>query len=118
MSDATGALVLLAELPPAKRILGDKGYDADWLRNEPKARSLRVCIPAGSKRRRPATHNRTRQKKQCRIENTLARLKACGGITMRYTLRGDLFLSTIALAAAVIFGCSCEFEAQAARQKG
>ncbi len=32
MSDARGALVLLAELPAAKRILGDRGYDADWLR--------------------------------------------------------------------------------------
>ncbi len=31
-SDARGALVLLAELPAAKRILGDRGYDADWLR--------------------------------------------------------------------------------------
>jgi transposase len=28
MSDAKGALVLLSELPPAKRLLGDKGYRA------------------------------------------------------------------------------------------
>ena len=28
MNDARGALVVLAELPPAKRILGDKGYRA------------------------------------------------------------------------------------------
>ena len=34
MSDAKGALVLLAELPRAKRLLGDKGYDAAWLREE------------------------------------------------------------------------------------
>ncbi len=38
MSDPRGALVLLAELPAAKRILGDRGYDADWLRDELKAR--------------------------------------------------------------------------------
>ena len=38
MSDARGALVLLAELPAAKRILGDRGYDADWLCDELKAR--------------------------------------------------------------------------------
>jgi IS5 family transposase len=37
VSDAKGALMLLAELPPAKRLLGDKGYGADWLRNELKA---------------------------------------------------------------------------------
>lgn len=103
MSDAKGALVFLAELPPAKRVLGDKGYDADWLRNELKARGLRVCIPARSKRRHPATHNRKLYKKRCRIENAFARLKDWRGIAMRYTRCGGLFLSAIALAAAVIF---------------
>ena len=103
MSDAKGALVLLASLPPAKRLLGDKGYDADWLRDELKARGIRVCIPARSKRRRPATHNRKLYKKRCRIENAFARLKDWRGIAMRYTRCGDLFLSAIALAAAIIF---------------
>ncbi len=103
MSDTRGALVLVAELPPAKRILGDKGYDADWLRDELKSRGLRVCIPARSKRRHPASHNRRLYKKRCRIENAFARLKDWRGIAMRTTRCGDLFLSAIALAAAVIF---------------
>lgn len=51
MSDAKGALVLLANLPPAKRLLGDKGHDADWLRDELKDRGSRTCIPARSGRR-------------------------------------------------------------------
>ena len=58
MSDAKGALVLLAEMPPAKRLIGDKGYDADWLRDELRARGVRVCIPARGGRRRPTSHNR------------------------------------------------------------
>ena len=103
MSDARGALVLLAEMPRAKRLIGDKGYDADWLRDELKARSVRVCIPARSGRNRPASHNRKLYKKRCRIENAFARLKDWRGIAMRYTRCGDLFLSAIALAAAVIF---------------
>jgi transposase len=103
MSDAKGALVLLAEMPRAKRLLGDKGYDADWLRDELKARGVRVCVPARSGRNRPATHNRKLYKKRCRIENAFARLKDWRGIAMRYTRCGDLFLSAIALAAAVIF---------------
>jgi transposase len=41
MSDARGALVLLASLPSA-RLLGDKGFDANWLRAELRARSLWV----------------------------------------------------------------------------
>ena len=84
-SDAKGALVLLAELQPAKRLLGDKGYDADWLREELKSRSLRVCIPARGKRERPASHNRRLYKKRCRIENAFARLKDWRGIAMRLT---------------------------------
>jgi transposase len=103
MSDAKGALVLLAEMPGAKRLIGDKGYDADWLRDELKTRGLRVCIPARSGRNRPASHNRKLYKKRCRIENTFARLKDWRGIAMRTTRCGDLFLSAIALAAAVIF---------------
>ena len=102
MSDAKGALVLLAEMPRAKRLLGDKGYDADWLRDELKARGVRVCIPARNGRNHPASHNRRLYKKRCRIENAFARLKDWRGIAMRYTRCGDLFLSAIALAAAVI----------------
>lgn len=98
MSDARGAIVLLADLPAAKRILGDRGYDADWLREELKSRGLRTCIPARRGRRRPASHN----EKRCRIENAFARLKDWRAIATRYTRCGDLFLSAIALAAAVI----------------
>ena len=99
ISDARGAIVLLADLPAAKRILGDRGYDADWLREELKGRGLRICIPARRGRRRPASHN----KKRCRIENAFARLKDWRAIATRNTRCGDLFLSAIALAAAVIF---------------
>ncbi len=101
MSDAKGALVLLAEMPPAKRLIGDKGYDADWLRDELKARNVRVCISARTGRNRPASHNRKLYKKRYRIENAFARLKDWRGIAMRYTRCGDLFLSAIALAAVV-----------------
>jgi transposase len=103
MSDAKGALVLLAEMLPAKRLLGDKGYDADWLRDELKGRGVRVCIPARSGRNRPAAHNRRLYRKRHRIENAFARLKDWRSIAMRYTRCGDLFLSAIALAASVIF---------------
>lgn len=103
MSDARGALVLLAEMPHAKRLIGDKGYDADWLRDELKARNVRVCIPTRTGQSRPASHNRKLYKKRCRIGNAFARLKDWCGIAMRYTRCGDLFLSVIALAAAVIF---------------
>ncbi len=102
MSDARGALVLLASLPQAKRLLGDKGYDADWLRDELKARGLRVCIPGRRGRLHPARHNRRLYTKRYRIENAFARLENWRAIAMRYTRCGDLLQSAIALAASVI----------------
>jgi transposase len=86
-----------------KGLIGDKGYDADWLRDELKARGVRVCIPPRRKRKRPAHHNRKLYKKRCRIEIAFTRLKDWRGIAIRYTRCGALFLSAIALAAAVIF---------------
>ncbi len=65
--------------------MADKGYDADWLRDELKSRGLRACNPARSKRRRPATHNRKLYKERCWIENAFARLKDWGGIAMCHT---------------------------------
>ena len=93
--------VLLAEMPRAKRLLGDKGYDADWLRDELKARGVRVCSPARSRRNRPTSHNRKLTKTRCRIEMAFARLKDWRGIAMRTTRCRDLFLSAIALAAVI-----------------
>ncbi len=95
--------MLLADLPRAKRLLGDRGYDADWLREELKARSLRICVPARRGRCRPANHNKKLYTKRCRIENAFARLKDWRGIATRYTGYADLFPSAICLAATVLF---------------
>ena len=95
--------VLLAEMPRAKRLLGDKGYDADWLGDELKARGVRVCRPARSRRKRPTSHTRKLTKTRCRIEMAFAHLKDWHGLAMRTPRCGDLSLSAIALAAAVIF---------------
>ena len=103
MSEAKGALVFLAVLPRAKRLLGDKGYDADRLRDELRARGVRGCLPARGGRNRPATHNRKLYKKRCQIENAFVRLEDWRGIAMRYTRCGDLFLSAIALAAVIFW---------------
>ncbi|MBP1804508.1 transposase [Rubellimicrobium aerolatum] len=83
MSDARGALAVVARLPLAKRLLGDKGHDADWLRDDLKARGVRACRPARNGRTRPATHNRRLHEKRCRIENAFARLKDWRAIAMR-----------------------------------
>lgn len=84
MSDARGALVLLADLPPAKRPPGDKGRSADRPSAE-KARGMGICIPGRPGGRCQAIHNHRLHMKGHRIENAFARLKGWRGIAMRLT---------------------------------
>jgi transposase len=86
----------------AKRLIGDKGHDADWLRHGLKAKGLRVGFPGRRGRLHPARHKRRLYKKHCRIETAFARLKDGRGIALRTTRCGDLFLSAIVLAATVL----------------
>lgn len=56
MSDAKGALVLMDALPPAKVLLGDKGYDADWFRKALEGKGIAFASrPGVGARTLPAT---------------------------------------------------------------
>ena len=57
MSDAKGALALVDALPPAKMLLADKGYDADWFREALQDKGIAACIPARCGRKTPAHHD-------------------------------------------------------------
>jgi transposase len=103
MSDAKGALALLDALPPARTLLADKGYDADWFREALEEKGISACIPARRGRKNPAGHDRKLYKQRHRIENLFARLKDWRRIATRYDRCGDLFLSAICIAATVIF---------------
>ena len=58
MSDFNGAALMLAALPTAKELLGDKGYDADWFRQALADRGIAACIPSKSNRRIQLNHDR------------------------------------------------------------
>lgn len=103
MSDAKGALALLSDLPSAKVLLADKGYDADWFREALQSKRIAACIPARRGRKNPARHDRGLYKKRHRIENLFARLKDWRRIATRYDRCAELFLSAICIAAAVTF---------------
>ena len=51
MSDYKGAALMLDALPPAKALLGDRGYDADWFRDALAERGIAPCIPSKSNRK-------------------------------------------------------------------
>ena len=103
MSDAKGAAALLSALPPAKVLLADKGYDADWFREALEDKEIAACIPARRGRKNPTSHDRKLCKQRHRIENLFARLKDRRRIATRYDRCGELFLSAICIAATVMF---------------
>ena len=102
-SDYIGARVLLDALPPARALLADRGYDADWFRNALIERDIQPCIPARRGRKAAAPHDAGLYRKRHKIENMFAKLKDWRRISTRYDRCADLFLSACALAATVMF---------------
>jgi transposase len=103
MSDYKGAAMMLDVLPPAKILLGDRGYDADWFRNALIERGITPCIPSKVNRRTPIPHDRTLYRLRHKIENMFAKLKDWRRIHTRYDRCAHTFMSAICIAAIFIF---------------
>lgn len=103
VSDYTGAAALLDELPKAKWLLADRGYDADWYRDALQAKGITPCIPGRKSRKKTIKYDKRRYKRRNRIEIMFGRLKDWRRVATRYDRRPMAFLSAIALAATVIF---------------
>jgi len=102
-SDHKGAATLLPDLPAAKEMLGDKGYDSDAYRSALIARGIAPCIPPRAKRKHPATYCKTLYKQRHKVENMFAKLKDWRRIAMRFDRCAHTFLSAIQIAAVMIF---------------
>ena len=102
-SDYIGARALLDGLPPAKHMLADRGYDADWYREALENRGITPCIPARKGRKVLITHDAVRYRKRQKIENSFARLKDWRRVATRCDRCPKVFLSACALAAVVMF---------------
>ena len=103
VSDYTGAAALLSSLPPAKALLADRGFDADWLRDALADHKIEACIPSKSNRKIQILHDRLLYKKRHKIENMFGKLKDWRRIHTRYDRCAHTFMSAIAIAAIVIF---------------
>ncbi|MGX9389288.1 hypothetical protein ACWX0K_13165 [Nitrobacteraceae bacterium UC4446_H13] len=101
MSDYKGAALMLDTLPPAKQLFGDKGCDADWLRQALAARGISACIPSKSNRKTPINHNRAFCSQWHKIENMFVGIKDWRRIHTRYDRCAHTFMSTICIAATV-----------------
>jgi transposase len=103
MSDYKGAALMLDALPPAKTLLGDRGYDAGWFRSALAARGIAPCIPSKANRRVQIPHDRTLYRQRHKIENMFGKLKDWRRIHTRYDRCAHTFFSAICIAAIVIF---------------
>ncbi len=83
-------------------LLGDKAFDADWLRADLDARGAAAVIPPKSNRTGRFDFDREMYRWRHLIENAFARLKEFRAIATRYDKTDVSFAATIHLAAALI----------------
>ncbi len=102
-NDYIGARALLDTLPPAKHMLADRGYDADWYREALESSGITQCIPSRRRRKVPIAYDEERYRKRHKIENRFAQLKDWRRVGTRYDRCPKVFLSACALAAVVMF---------------
>jgi len=105
-SDVKIAPELLARLPGRiRRLVADRGYDADALRRDLRSSGTNPVIPGRCTRKRPIRHDPHRYKDRWRIEAAFCRLKDFRRVATRYDKLAANFASAVALATIVAFWC-------------
>jgi len=102
VSDYTGAVALLDDLPKAQWLLGNRGNDADWFRDALDAKGIQPFIPGRRSRNEPVRYDKRRYQRRSRIEIMFGRLNDWRRVAIRYDRCPTVFFSAVALAATVI----------------
>ena len=103
VADIRAAGDLLAAARPLKRLIADKGYDANALRQKLRADGVQSIIPGRINRKRIIRHDEKRYRDRWRIEAAFCRLKDFRRVATRYDKLAANFLSAVALAAIIAF---------------
>ncbi|MBZ9648508.1 IS5 family transposase [Sphingobium sp. 3R8] len=101
IADISIAIPLLETVIPPRRLLADKAYDVDSLRNWLTARNVKAVIPSTATRRTPYPLDRRVYRRRNVIERLFGRLKNWRRIATRYDRHAQNYLSAIALVAVV-----------------
>lgn len=99
--DLRGTADLIAGLACGK-LLADRAFDANWLREVLIEAKIEAVIPPKSNRRFPAEFDRHTYKWRHLIENFFGKLKEFRGIATRYCKTDESFTAFVSLAASVI----------------
>jgi putative transposase len=94
---------LIDRVEPAERMLGDKAYDSNELRDELQERRTKPVIPNRSNRKQPFSFSKRLYKLRWRIESAFNRLKDFRRIATRYDKLARNYLAAVCLVAALVW---------------
>jgi transposase len=97
--DSRGACDLLVNLARHAVVLGDKAYDADWIRAQIKAQGAVANIPNNRNRTHRHRFKKALYRERNLIERFFNRIKHCRRVATRYEKLGVNFLAMVKLAA-------------------
>lgn len=101
VADCSAGATLLAELPAARMLHGDKGYDSDAIRRQAEAAGVRPNIPPKSNRRWKPCFSPALYRDRNAIERMFCRLKDFRRDATRYDRNATSFLAAVHIAAIV-----------------
>lgn len=102
IADIRMARPLLEAARPTRRLLADKAYDADSLRQWLAKAKIKAVIPSSAARRTPYPLDRRAYRRRNVIERLFCRLKNWRRIATRYDRLATNYMSALALVAALI----------------
>jgi transposase len=103
VADISLAPQLIAAAGPLRRLIADKGYDANSLRRRLADQDIEAVIPSTASRKRPIPHDPIAYRLRNLVERMFGRLKDFRRVATRYDKLARNFLATLAIAATVIW---------------
>jgi transposase len=103
MHDVMMASELLSAAGPIKRLIADKAYDTNQLRNLLAQREIEAVIPSIARRKPLIPYDREAYRQRNLIERMFARLKDFRRVATRYDKLATNFLASVLIAATVIW---------------
>jgi transposase len=97
------APALIAALGPFRRLIADRGYDSNAIRQLIASRGAEAVIPASSSRVRQIPYDHTAYRARNLVERLWCRLKDWRRIATRYDKLARNYLSGVYLAATLIY---------------
>ena len=97
--DANGAAMLLTNLANGSVLLGDKAYDADWIRERIEAQGAAPNIPDKVNRKHRHCFSKTLYRERNHVERFFNKIKHFRRIATRFEKHAANYLAMIKLAA-------------------